>query len=422
MHLHLDPVAGLAGDMWLGLLADLGLEERFFTGLPKRLGLDGVEVTVERVRRGVLAARKVRVRVRGHEEGPSPSLEETAPPAAGETAPHGPHRRLADMLALLAAAGLPPRAERRARTAFEALFAAEAAVHGQALEEVHLHEAGADDAVVDIAGTCLGLEQLGVTSVSCSVPIPLGGGTIRCAHGVLPVPAPAVVALLAGVEVRGGPIERELVTPTGAALLRAVADTFGAAPAMMIGRPGTGAGTRDDPELPNVLRGILGDAHAGPRESEVAVIETAIDDALPQDLAVLAERLRDAGALDVMVQPAAMKKGRAGQLLTVVARAGDERELASRILHESPTLGVRCRREKRYEWDRDVVTVDTPWGPVRVKRAKDGGGRVLRGQPEFEDCRAIADREHVPVSRVRDAARDAFDRRPPGRNESLGGE
>jgi hypothetical protein len=422
MHLHLDPVAGLAGDMWLGLLADLGLEERFFTALPERLGLDGVEVTVERVRRGALAASKVRVRVRGHEEGPSPSIEETAPAAAGEATAHGPHRRLTDMLALLAGAGLPPRAERRARAAIEALFAAEATVHGQALDEVHLHEAGADDAVVDIAGTCLGLEQLGVEGVSCSVPIPVGGGTIRCAHGVLPVPAPAVVALLAGIEVRGGPVERELVTPTGAALLRAVVDTFGAAPAMTIERPGTGAGTRDDPELPNVLRGILGHADAGPRESEVAVLETAIDDALPQDLAVLAERLRDAGALDVMVQPAAMKKGRTGQLLTVVARAGDERALAGRILHESPSLGVRCRRERRYEWDRDVVTVDTPWGPVRVKRAKDAGGSVLRGQPEFEDCKALADRERLPVSRVRDAARDAFDRRPPGENGSVGDE
>jgi hypothetical protein len=413
MHLHLDPLAGVAGDMWLGLLVDLGLPGERLAEVPSRLGLDRVEVTTERVQRGTLAATKVHVTVDGREEAPAPDAFGSA---SGEPAAGGPgssrgggHRHLADMRELIARAGLPARAERTAAAAVQALFAAEAAVHDQPIEAVHLHEAGADDAVVDVVGTCLGLVELGVEGVSCSLPIPVGGGSIRCAHGILPVPAPAVVELLRGLEVRGGPVDRELVTPTGAALLRAVVDQFGPCPGIELSAAGAGAGGRDDPALPNVLRGVLGRRSAGALRGEVTVIETALDDALPQDVAFLVEALRRAGALDVMTQPVGMKKGRFGQLLTIVARPERERELAELLLSDSPTLGVRCRRETRYEWDRDTVSVDTPWGPVRVKRAKDESGRVLRGQPEYEDCRELAERGGVMVDRVRDAARRAFD-------------
>lgn len=419
--LHLDPVAGVAGDMWLGMLADLGLPDAFFAALPERLGLPGVEVRVEAVQRGAMAARKVRVIVGGLEELPATPADaphdhgaddrERHSPAGAHS--HGPSRHLADMLAFVDAARLPERAGHRARRAITLLYEAEARVHGVAIENVHLHEAGADDALVDILGTCLGLEELGIDEVSCSTPIPLGGGSIRCAHGILPVPAPAVAEILRGIEVRGGPIDRELVTPTGAALLRAVVDSFGPCPALRIDRVGSGAGTRDDGGLPNVLRGILGTGEAaGPRSTRVAVIETAIDDALPQDLAALCDRLLAEGALDVMSVPATMKKGRIGQWITVIARPDDAQRLAGRILHESPTLGVRMREEERLEWERDVVSVDTPWGPVRVKRARDTSGRVLRGQPEFEDCRRLAEEHEVPLERVRDAARRAGDDSP----------
>jgi hypothetical protein len=424
MHLHLDPVAGVAGDMWLGLLVDLGLPAERLAEVPSRLGLDRVEVTTERVQRGKMAAIKVHVTVDGWEEGPSPDAFGAASgePAAGGPAPSrgGAHRHLADMRELIARAGLPARAERTAAAAVQALFAAEAAVHGQPIEAVHLHEAGADDAVVDVVGTCLGLVELGVDSVSCSLPIPLGGGSIRCAHGILPVPAPAVVELLRGLEVRGGPVDRELVTPTGAALLRAVVDHFAPCPGIELSAAGAGAGGRDDPALPNVLRGVVGRRSAGALRGEVSVLETSLDDALPQDVAFLADRLRRSGALDVTTQPVGMKKGRTGQLLTIVARPEQERELAELLLSDSPTLGVRCRRETRYEWDRDVLPVDTPWGPVRVKRAKDDSGRVLRGQPEYEDCRELAERENLPVERVREAARRAFDARslPEGDSDS----
>ncbi len=313
------------------------------------------------------------------------------------------------MLAAFERAALPPRALARARRAAGLLYAAEGKVHGVPAEEVHLHEAGADDALVDIAGTCLGLEELGIERVTCCAPVPLGGGAIRCAHGVLPVPVPAVVELLRGVPVAGGPIAKELVTPTGAALLVAIVDAFGPLPALTIERVGHGAGGRDDAALPNVLRGVLG---APLEESalarQVAVLETALDDILPQDVPVLIERLLAAGARDAMVAPVQMKKGRPGFHVTVLCDPGEERRLAGILLHETPTLGVRMRTERRVEWDRDVVAVETPWGPVRVKRAKDTRGRVLRAQPEFDDCRRAADAAGVTPDAVRRAAQAAL--------------
>jgi hypothetical protein len=432
--LHLDPFSGVAGDMFLGLLVDLGLDPALLAALPARLGLEGVEVRAERATRGPLDAARVRVTVRGHEEPPAEPAgagrghhdHDHAPHGPGDAAHHdhdghAPHdsgdaghhhhhdgRRLSEMLAAFERAALPPRALARARRAAELLYAAEAKVHGVPLDAVHLHEAGADDALVDIAGTCLGLEELGVARVTCSAPVPLGGGAIRCAHGVLPVPVPAVVELLRGVPVAGGPIAKELVTPTGAALLVAVVDAFGPLPALTLERAGHGAGGRDDAALPNVLRGLLGT----PAEDEalarrVAVLETALDDLLPQDVPVLIERLLAAGARDAMVAPVQMKKGRPGFHLTVICEPGEERRLAALLLHETPTLGVRMRVERRAEWDRDVIAVPTPWGPVRVKRAKDTRGRVLRAQPEFDDCRRAADAAGVTPDAVRQAARRA---------------
>jgi hypothetical protein len=431
--LHLDPFSGVAGDMFLGLLVDLGLDPALLAALPARLGLAGVEVRTERATRGPLDAARVRVTVRGHEEPPA------EPAGAGHDrdehhdlhgdhghgghAPHDPGgaghhhhhegRRLSEMLAAFERAALPPRALARARRAAELLYAAEAKVHGVPLEQVHLHEAGADDALVDIAGTCLGLEELGVARVTCSAPVPLGGGAIRCAHGVLPVPVPAVVELLCGVPVAGGPIARELVTPTGAALLVAVVDAFGPLPALTLERTGHGAGGRNDAALPNVLRGLLGT----PLEDEalarrVAVLETALDDILPQDVPVLIERLLAAGARDAMVAPVQMKKGRPGFHVTVLCDPGEEHRLAGILLHDTPTLGVRMRVDRRVEWDRDVIAVPTPWGPVRVKRAKDTRGRVLRAQPEFDDCRRLADAAGVTPDAVRRAAQAALGEPP----------
>jgi hypothetical protein len=397
--LHLDPQAGAAGDMLLGLLVDLGAPRDLLVALPERLRLGGVVVEVGRTRRGGLDAGRVEVVVRGSTEPPG---EQAAPPPAGGTS-----RRLAEVLAIIGRADLPPAAARRAERAFRLLFEAEGRVHGRAVDQVHLHEAAADDALVDVAGACLLLDALAVDEITCATPVPLGGGTVRCAHGPLSVPVPAVVHLLEGIDVTGGPVPRELVTPTGAALLRALVDRFGPVPALRLERAGAGAGTREDPELPNVLRGLLGTATDAVRARTVTVLETAVDDMLPQDVPVVIDRLLAAGARDALVLPAQMKKGRPGFRFEVVADPDRAEELAELLLRETPTLGVRLSEQRRREWDRDTLSVDTPWGAVRVKRARDTRGRALRGRAEFEDCRSVADAAGVPVDRVRRAAEGA---------------
>jgi uncharacterized protein (DUF111 family) len=226
-----------------------------------------------------------------------------------------------------------------------------------------------------------------------------------------------VAELLTGVPVTGGPIDEELITPTGAALLRAVVGEFRPIPPMTVERVGHGAGRRNDAHLPNILRGFLGTPAAGPLERTIAILETTLDDILPQDVPTLVERLLTAGARDVWVTPIQMKKGRPGFNLTVISDPALEPSLAEFLLRDSPTLGVRRRRETRWEWARDVVTVQTPWGPVRVKRALDGVGRPLRGQPEFEDCRRAAESAGVSVDEVRRRARQALDESGPAAGE-----
>lgn len=406
LRLHIDPLGGVAGDMWLGLLVDLGLDPQILAGLPARLGLDGIEVSTETVARGALRASKVHVRVRGWEEPPA----EAGGPHHHDH--HGAHRHLGQMLEIIDRAELPPRARALARDAFQRLYAAEAQVHGKPVEEIHLHEAGADDALIDVIGACLGIVELGIETVSCSTPLPVGGGFALCEHGRLPVPVPAVTALLEGVDVTGGPIPKELITPTGAALLRAIVTDFGPLPQMTLERTGYGAGTRDDPGLSNVLRGLLGPSGGGPVTGRVEVLTTALDDMLPQDIPVLIDRLVEAGALDAWTQSIGMKKGRPGVLLTVIARPPEGRALARAILEQSTSLGVRLSEEERLEWARDTISVPTPWGDVRIKRAIDDRGKILRGFPEFEDCREAARRGGVEVDRVRRAAQTIYDDQP----------
>lgn len=395
-HLHLDLVGGIAGDMLLGLLVDLGLPLDPLRALVERLELHGVTISAARVERAALSATHLVVAVDG--------VSEAANHTHHDHHEHHHGRRLSDLLALLSRAQLTPRAERWARDAVTRLFAAEATAHGKPIDQVHLHEAGADDAIVDIFGSALGLDQLAIESVSCSLPLPVGGGTVHAAHGVLPVPVPAVAELLRGVAIVGGPVPRETITPTGAALLRAIVSSFGPAPTMTIERTGHGAGTRNDPHLPNVVRGLLGQLDDGPRIRNVAVLETALDDILPQDVPVAIERLLEAGARDALVTAVMMKKGRPGLLLTVIADPEDVTRLAQVVLDQTPALGVRWRLEQRLEWDRDQVAIDTPWGAVRIKRGKDTQGRVRGARAEFEDLRALAERHGIRPDRIRTAA------------------
>jgi hypothetical protein len=276
-------------------------------------------------------------------------------------------------------------------------------VHGTTVEKVHFHEVGAADALVDVVGAIEGLEALGVERVFASPPR-LGGGTVASEHGTIPVPAPATVELLRGVPVELGPIPVELTTPTGAALLATLVAEWSGPPAFRLDRVGTGAGTRDPREWPNVLRVLIGDAQGSTsRRRRVAVLETAVDDENPQVIAALVPRLLAAGALDAMVVPTVMKKGRPGVWLTVIAEPAAADPLAALLLTETSSLGVRLRFDERYELERRIAEVETAYGAVAVKVASlPGGGE--RAVPEFESVRAAAERAGRPLREVAEAA------------------
>lgn len=365
---HFDCISGVSGDMTLGALVSAGWPEASLREIPARLKLEGVSIDVASARRGPFAATRVEVTAAGRQ----------------------PHRHLHHIEAILEAADLPDVVRARSLAVFQRLAEAEAEVHGSTIQKVHFHEVGAVDALIDIVGACAGLHELGVTKVTCSE-LPLGGGTVVCEHGRIPVPAPATALLLRGARIRLGPVEAELVTPTGAALMASLVDAWeDPMPAMRLERIGTGAGKREFPEHPNVVRLLVGQPSVrAVNERIVAVLETAIDDENPQVLADLAQRLLEAGALDAMLVPAQMKKGRLGSWLIVVGQPTDSHRLAEIMLAGSSTLGVRVREERRLELARFQDAVKTEFGEVEVKIARLPDGS-LRVQPEFESVRAIA--------------------------------
>lgn len=392
-HAHFDCVSGVSGDMTLAALVSAGWPVAELAALPARLALAGVRVEVSDVRRGPFAAKHVDVVL------PADTKQ--------------PHRHLHHIVAILDAAELPGAVRARAKAVFTRLAEAEAEVHGSTVQKVHFHEVGAVDAIVDIVGALLGLDSLGVGSVSASA-LPLGGGFVDSQHGRIPVPAPATALLLRGAPVYGGPVEAELVTPTGAALLAVLATEWGDPPAFRLEAVGTGAGTRDFPAHPNILRLLIGErAASGLPERRVAVLETAVDDENPQFVAAIAQRLLALGALDAMVAPVTMKKGRAGLWLVVVCETADARRLAEAILAGTSTLGVRVREERRVELQRRIVTVDTEFGPVRVKVAVLPGGDERPG-PEFDSVLEVASRAGVGPQVVSAAAVRAFRDGPSG--------
>jgi hypothetical protein len=395
-HAHFDCVSGIAGDMTLAALLSAGWPEAALQALPVRLGLEGVGIEVSQTRRGPFAATHVNVRVAGKQ----------------------PHRHLHHIEAILEKADLPASVRDRGKGVFRKLAEAEAEVHGSSVEKVHFHEVGAVDAIVDVTGALLGLDALGVRTVSASA-LPLGGGSVDSEHGRIPVPAPATALLLRGAPVRGGPVEAELVTPTGAALLMSLAPAWGPPPALRLEAVGTGAGTREFPGHPNILRLLIGsriEVGSGAQEKtgtgtttdrSVAVLETALDDDNPQFVAAALQRLLALGALDAMVAPVTMKKGRSGLWLVVVCEPSDARRLAEEVLRHTSTLGVRVREERRIELQRRILEVQTRFGAVRVKAAvlPEGTERVM---PEFESVLEVATRSGASVHAVSAAAVQAF--------------
>jgi uncharacterized protein (TIGR00299 family) protein len=385
---YFDCFCGAAGDMILAALVDAGLDPQVLHDAIARLGLPGVTLQTERVRRGGLAATHVSVNV-----GP-------------ESGHH--HRRLPDILKLIAQAGLAAKVSSQATRVFERLAAAEAGVHGIPVEQVHFHEVGAADAIVDIVGACAGIAALDLATIVCS-PIPTGSGTVRCEHGVLPVPAPATAELLRGVPLAACDEPGELTTPTAAAILTTLASSYGPLPPMRIDRVGYGAGTREGRTRPNLLRLLVGELAAPPsgEENRVTVLETQVDDATGQNLAYAVAQLLDAGALDAFLVPIFMKKGRPGQLLTVLARSEQVAALEDILFRETTTFGVRRHECQRRTLVREHATVATPFGPIRVKVGR-RGGQAVQAWPEFEDCAAAATKSSVPLRTVQDAALRAW--------------
>ena len=320
------------------------------------------------------------------------------------------HRTLAEIAALIDRSALSRSAQDRTKQLFHTLGEAEAAIHGTTLDTVHLHEVGAIDSIIDIAGAVFAMEWLAVDRVVAS-PLNVGSGTIRSAHGLYPVPAPATVRLLEGVPIYSGIQKTELVTPTGALLVRSFASEFGPIPAMRVRKTGYGAGSRDFADTPNVLRVLIGDADAAAARHSVVVIEAEIDDMNPQIFGVLMDRLLAEGALDVFYTSIQMKKNRPGTLLSAVVPPEDRERLTSMIFRETTTIGVRYREMMRECLDRETVTVETALGPVRIKIAR-RDGQLLNASPEFDDCVRIAGERGKPVKEVQALALKAFYDRP----------
>lgn len=422
--LYFDCFSGASGDMVLGALIDAGVS---LDGIRRALGSLAItpdSVWTEQVVRAGMRATKFCVRseapvaVHAHDHAHAHAhghhdhdhhhddAHETARGHSHEHAPHHAHRTLAEITTLIEGSALSPAGKARATDLFLQLGAAEAAIHGTTLEKVHLHEVGAVDSIIDIVGAVHALESLGVDCVVAS-PLNVGSGTIKSAHGLYPVPAPATLRLLQGAPIYSGPQKAEMVTPTGALLVKSYASGFGAIPAMKVSAIGYGAGSRDFPDTPNVLRVLIGEADATAPSVSVVVIEADIDDMNPQICGVVMDTLLAQGAVDVFYTSIQMKKNRPGVLLTVVAPPDARERLTATIFRETTTIGVRYREMARECLDREDVTVQTALGAVRMKVAR-RDGRVLNASPEFEDCVRIAREHNVPVKEVQALAIKAY--------------
>lgn len=420
--IYFDCFSGVSGDMFLGACLDAGLP---LAALKKALGslaLDGdagSAVTATRVLRCGVSATKFDVVEPSHDGHPvehdsdgdqhhhQPGHDAHQHGHTHETHQHEhadshrqhhhhhhhhAHRSLPEIRALIDQSALSPAGRDRAKGLFQRLAEAEAAIHDMPVDRVHLHEVGAVDSIIDIVGAVFAMEWWGADRVVCS-PLNVGGGMVRSAHGVFPVPAPATVRLLGDAPIYAGQVQKELVTPTGALLVTGYARSFGPVPAMRVEHVGYGAGARDNPETPNVLRLLVGREHdavdASSTLERVVVLECEIDDMNPQIFGVVMERLYAAGALDVFYVPVQMKKNRPGTLLTVVAMPDRRRALADIIFAETTTLGLRVDEKERERLDREMVPVATPLGVIRFKVAR-REGRVVNASPEFEDCAKLA--------------------------------
>jgi uncharacterized protein (TIGR00299 family) protein len=449
---YLDCFAGISGDMFLGALIDAGVDPKILHEAIASLNLNAT-LTIEKVDRSGISSTKIHLYDGSKlaEENPAPTSPDHSHAhedshthqhshtyqqqpkiqhqhKAGHTHDHdhAHGRSLTIIRDLINAASLTPAVKHTAIQAFELLGASEAKIHNIPVEKIHFHEVGAVDAIVDIVAASAGIHALAIDKWYCSA-LNIGGGMVDCAHGHFPVPAPATAELLRGFPTYSAHIEKELVTPTGAALIRALSPTFGTQPSMRVEHIGYGAGSRNPKNFPNVLRLSIGEAtdaatipappkpHAHKKDEAhhhhngetVTVLETALDDLSPQVLAYVTERALAAGALDVMLTPVVMKKGRPGTLLTIICNPSEQKALEQLVLRETSTLGVRVRQDSRVCLDRHHAHVTTAYGEIRVKIGT-LDGQECNVAPEFEDCRAAATKHNVPLKLVQQAAIVAY--------------
>jgi len=436
---YLECFSGMSGDMFMGALVDAGVPARALEETVAALRV-GARLEISRVMRSGISATKVDVWVDGEKDSPREEYWEQASVArpssaadshedshkhfhgygsehshpsensrAGAPAPHEHEhshehgRGVTEIRQIISAASISETAKKTAIAIFEALGRAEAKIHNTSIESVHFHEVGAVDAMVDIVCSTVGAEALGVDEIICS-PLNVGGGMVKCAHGTFPVPAPATVELLAGAPVYSSGLQAELVTPTGAAIVKTLASRFASFPEMKIEKSGYGAGSRDFPGHPNVVRLTVGEATANALATKTAsetitVLEANLDDLNPQVFGYVMDRLFEEGALDVFGMPVQMKKSRPGMLLTILCKPENASKLTQLVFTETTTLGVRRRDETRQTLARRWENVRTPWGEVKIKIAS-MNGTITNYAPEYEDCRRIAAEHHVPLKTV----------------------
>jgi len=386
--LYFDCFAGASGDMILGALVGVGVDPAQLTEQLARLGVSGYEIDFEQANRSGISATRAHVRTR----------EEHA------------HRHLGDILKIIYDARLSDSVKDRAARIFSRLAEAEARVHNLPVERIHFHEVGALDAIIDVVGACIGFELLGVERFVSS-PLHVGSGMVEMAHGRFPVPPPAVAELLKNAPIYSTDIQGELLTPTGAAIISTLVENYGPLPAMTVTNTGYGAGTREYENFPNVLRLMIGETEAVERRTDerLLMIETNIDDMSPQIFGHLMERAFALGALDCYFTPVQMKKNRPGVLVQILCCPGERGAMCELLFTETTTLGVRSYEVLRRSLEREVVRVETPYGPIDVKVASIDGSKV-KGMPEYEQCRAAALSAGVALRTVEAAALEAFNK------------
>jgi uncharacterized protein (TIGR00299 family) protein len=385
---YFDCFSGISGDMTLGALVDAGVSIDALRAELAKLNISGYSLSSEKVKRAGFSATKVHVILDDREQ---------------------PARHLSDIRKIIEASTLASSIKQKSVLIFERLARAEAVVHGTTPEQVHFLEVGAVDAIVDIVGSVIGFEMLGITTTTAS-PVNLGSGTIRTAHGILPVPAPATAELLKGIPSYGSSVAFELTTPTGAVILSSLASSFGPMPQMRVARVAYGAGGKDLDGRPNVLRLMLGEPAADYDEDTSIVIETNIDDMNPQVYDYLIEKLMEQGAQDAYLTPIIMKKGRPAILLSVLTDRSKTDVMLDTIFRETTSIGVRIQEVGRKKLTRKITEVTTHYGTIRVKISRHGD-TIYTVTPEYEDCKRIAEEQQVPLQQVMEEAKAVFSRK-----------